>query len=85
MSDKNVINIEESEDIKKRAQKAKRQEEIIKLIMRQTNYSKEECETKLLEWKNNYLHVIKEYIHPDFYKTKHKIYNSRNQGVMTEI
>jgi len=85
MSDKNVINIEESEDIKKRAQKAKRQEEIIKLIMRQTNYSKEECETKLLEWKNNYLHVIKEYINPDFYKTKPKIYNSRNQGVMTEI
>ena len=31
MSEKNIINIEESEDIKQREQKNKRQEEIIKL------------------------------------------------------
>ena len=62
MSEKNIINIEESQDIKQREQKNKRQEEIIKLIMRQTNYTKEQCETKILEWNNNYLNVIKEYI-----------------------
>ena len=70
MSEKNIINIEESQDIKQREQKNKRQEEIIKLIMRQTNYTEEQCETKLLEWNNNYLNVIKEYINPDFYKKK---------------
>ena len=85
MSEKNIINIEESEDIKKREQKNKRQEEIIKLIMRQTNYTEEQCETKLLEWNNNYLNVIKEYINPDFYKKKPKTYTSRNQGIMTEL
>mgnify|MGYP001066831034 CR=1 FL=1 len=85
MADKNVINIEESEDIKKREQKNKRHIEIIKLIMRQTDYTEEQCETKLLEWNNNYLNVIKEYINPDFYKKKPKIYTSRNQGIMTEL
>ena len=85
MAEKNVINIEESEDIKKREQKNKRHEEIIKLIMRQTDYNEEQCESKLLEWNNNYLNVIKEYINPDFYKKKPKIYNSRNQGIMTEL
>ena len=53
MAEKNIINIEESEDIKKREQKNKRHEEIIKLIMRQTDYTEEQCETKLLEWNNN--------------------------------
>ena len=85
MSEKNVINIEDSADIKRREQKNKRHEEIIKLIMRQTDYTKEKCESKLLEWNNNYLNVIKEYINPDFYKKKPKIYNSRNQGIMTEL
>ena len=85
MSEKNVINIEESEDIKKRKQKNKRHEEIIKLIMRQTDYTEEQCESKLLEWNNNYLNVIKEYINPDFYKKKPKIYSSRKQGIMTEL
>ena len=87
MSDKNVINIEDSEDVQKRARQNKRKEEIIKLIMRQTDYTKEQCEEKLLEWNNNYLNVIKEYINPDFYKKqqKKKVYNSRNQGIMTEI
>tara|TARA_Y100000996_G_scaffold346769_1_gene284982 strand:+ start:7262 stop:7660 length:399 start_codon:yes stop_codon:yes gene_type:complete len=87
MSDKNVINIEDSEDVQKRARQNKRKEEIIKLIMRQTDYTKEQCEEKLLEWNNNYLNVIKEYINPDFYKKqqKNRVYNSRNQGIMTEI
>ena len=53
--------------------------------MRQTNYSNEECETKLLEWKNNYLHVIKEYINPDFYKTKPKICTFQEFAIWSTI
>ena len=85
MSDNNVINIEDKEDITKRTKKNIRQEEIIKLIMRQTNYTEEESKAKLLEWNNNYLNVIKEYINPDFHNKKTKVYKSRNQGIMTEI
>ena len=85
MAEKNVINIEENEDIKKRNIKKTRQEEIIKLVMRQTNYNEEQVEEKLLEWNNNYIKVIKEYINPEFDKKKSTIYKSRNQGVMTEI
>lgn len=85
MSEDNIINIENKQDIKQRTQENIRQEEIIKLIMRQTNYTEEESKAKLLEWNNNYLNVIKEYINPDFYNKKPKVYKSRNQGIMTEI
>ena len=85
MAEKNVINIEENEDIKKRNIKKTRQEEIIKLVMRQTDYNEEQVKEKLLEWNNNYIKVIKEYINPEFDKKTSTIYKSRNQGVMTEI
>ena len=85
MAEMNVINIEEKDDIKKRNIKKTRQEEIIKLVMRQTDYNEEQVKEKLLEWNNNYIKVIKEYINPEFDKKKSTIYKSRNQGVMTEI
>ena len=85
MAEKNIINIEENEDIKKRNIKKTRQEEIIKLVMRQTDYNEEEVKEKLLEWNNNYIKVIKEYINPKFDKKTSTVYKSRNQGVMTEI
>ena len=85
MAEKNIINIEENEDIKKRNIKKTRQEEIIKLVMRQTDYNEEQVKEKLLEWNNNYIKVIKEYINPEFDKKTSTIYKSRNQGVMTEI
>ena len=85
MAEKNIINIEENEDIQKRNIKKNRQEEIIKLVMRQTDYNEEQVKEKLLEWNNNYIKVIKEYINPEFDKKTSIIYKSRNQGVMTEI
>jgi len=85
MAEKNIINIEENEDIKKRNKKKTRQEEIINLVMRQTDYNETQVKEKLLEWNNNYIKVIKEYINPEFDKKTSTIYNSRNKGVMTEI
>ena len=49
-----------------------RENEIIKLVMNQTNYSEEETKDKLKEWNNNYINVIKEYLNPDFNKPKEK-------------
>ena len=60
-------------------------EKIIDLIIRQTNYSKEEAEQKLKEWKGNYLNVMKEYINPDFNIKKKENKKSLNQQIMTEI
>ena len=85
MSNENVINIEDSKDVEKREREKIRHREIINLVMRQTNYTEQQVEEKLVEWNNNYLNVIKEYINPDFYKKKPKIYKSKNQGMMTEI
>ena len=63
-----------------------RHEKIIDLIIRQTNYSKEEAEQKLKEWKGNYLNVMKEYINPDFNsKKREETKKSLNEQIMTEI
>ena len=64
-----------------------RREETIKLIMRQTNYSKEKTEEKLQFWKGNYINVIREYMNPDFQKSnkKEKKYQSTNQRIIGEI
>ena len=50
--------------------KIQRKKEIIKLIIRQTNYEKEKAEERLVFWKNNYLDVIKEYMNPEYVKEK---------------
>ena len=64
----------------------KRKEEIINLVMRQTNYDKEMTNKKLIEWKGNYLHVIKEYMDPNFQNKGKKIENkTQNQMIMGEI
>tara|TARA_Y100000590_G_scaffold261158_1_gene293220 strand:+ start:41 stop:280 length:240 start_codon:yes stop_codon:yes gene_type:complete len=62
-----------------------RYEETIKLICRQTNYSKQEAEEKYKEWDYDYINVIKEYINPDFNKIKQKKGKTMNQKIMTEI
>lgn len=85
MSEKTVIDIENQQDIQKREQQKFRQKELIKLVMRQTDYTEETVKQKLIEWNNNYIKVIKEYINPNFDKKSEKIYKSTNQGVMTEI
>ena len=85
MDKKNIINIEEKVDVTNRNKKKTRQEEIIKLVMRQTDYDEETTKQKLSEWNYNYIKVIKEYINPKFDEKSPVIYKSRNQGVMTEI
>ena len=49
----------------------RRKEEVISLICRQTDYTSEKAEERLLFWKNNYLHVIREWMNPNF-STKKK-------------
>ena len=57
-------------------------EERLKLIMRQTNYTKEEALNKLNN--NNVIGIIKEYLKKDFDDQKNKE-KSINQKVMDEI
>lgn len=49
-----------------------RESEVVKLVMRQTDYNEEEAKSKLKKWNNNYINVIKEYLNPDFQTTKKK-------------
>ena len=80
------------EELKKRREAVvqekheERKNAIIELVMRQTNYSKEIASEKLSQWGNNYLHVIKEYMDPDFQKEKivNKS-NTKNQMIYGEI
>ena len=63
-----------------------RREQIIKLICRQTDYTSEAADEKLIFWKGNYLHVIREWMNPNFTpEKKEKKYVSKNQGVLGEI
>ena len=41
--------------------KSTRKQEIVNLVMRQTDYTEEQVEEKLKQWDNNYINVIKEY------------------------
>ncbi len=60
--------------------------EIINLVMRQTNYTKEEVEIKLSELNNNYLAVIKGYILQDKKpEPSIKKEQSINQQIMKEL
>ena len=64
----------------------KRKQEIINLVMRQTDYDFEMANKKLTEWNGNYLYVIKEYMNPNFKKTVKKIEKkTQNQMIMGEI
>ena len=70
-SEMKIVDISGEELIKQRAeamekQMATRRQAMIELIMRQTDYSEEVARIKLEHWKNNYLHVIKEYMNPNF-------------------
>lgn len=63
-----------------------RREQIIQLICRQTDYSIEAADERLIFWKGNYLHVIREWMNPKFTpEKKEKKYVSKNQGILGEI
>ena len=70
-SEVKIMDMSGEELIKQRAeamekQIATRRQAMIELIMRQTDYTEEVARIKLEYWKNNYLHVIKEYMNPNF-------------------
>ena len=60
-------------------------EDIINLVVRQTNYSREEAIKKLEQWNNNHLNVIKEYLNPNFNKKKETKKISTNQKIIKGI
>ena len=64
-----------------------RNEEIINLVKRQTDYDRDTIIEKLEKWEGNYLFVIKEYINPNFNpkKKQEKKFVSKNQKVFGEI
>ena len=65
---------------------ADRRQAMIELIMRQTDYTEEVARIKLEYWKNNYLHVIKEYMDPNFQdKEKAPESSTKNQMIYGEI
>ena len=64
--------------------------QIIKLVCRQTDYTEEEAEQKLLQHKGNYMSVVKEYLNPSYIeetiKKKDEYENkSNNQKIYSEI
>ena len=91
-SELKVVDISGEELIKQRAeamekQMAARRQAMIELIVRQTDYTEEMARIKLEYWKNNYLHVIKEYMNPNF-QDKEKIptpSSTKNQMIYGEI
>ena len=91
-SEMKIVDISGEDLIKQRAeamekQIANRRQAMIELIMRQTDYTEEVARIKLEHWKNNYLHVIKEYMNPDF-KDKLKTpepSSTKNQMIYGEI
>jgi hypothetical protein len=64
---------------------ADRIQSAVKLIQNQTNYDAQTAEKKLKEWNYNTLHVIKEYLNPNFNKPKPKKEKSLNQRTMEHI
>lgn len=66
-------------------QMATRRQAMIELIMRQTDYTEEVARIKLEYWKNNYLHVIKEYMNPNFQDKLETPTSTKNQMIYGEI
>ena len=89
-SDPKTMDISGEELMKQRAeamemQIAIRRQAMIELIMRQTDYTEEVARIKLEDWKNNYLHVIKEYMNPNFQDKLETPTSTKNQMIYGEI
>ena len=58
----------------------------IALIKSQTNYTDDKAKEKLETWDGNYMHVIKEYLNPNFQEKKKSTSDkSVNEKMMFEI
>ena len=89
-SDPKTMDISGEELMKQRAeamekQMAARRQAMIELIVRQTDYTEEMARIKLEYWKNNYLHVIKEYMNPNFQDKLETPTSTKNQMIYGEI
>ena len=60
-------------------------ENIINLVIKQTNYSRDEAIEKLESWNGNYVNVVKEYLNPNFKEKKEKKKLTKNQQIMAGI
>ena len=58
---------------------------LIQMIINQTNYDEEKAKIKLQEWEGNYINVIKEYLNPNFQDKKPIVKKSVNQQMMSQI
>jgi hypothetical protein len=60
-------------------------ENIINLVIKQTNYTRDETIEKLKVWDGNYINVVKEYLNPNFQDKKVEKKLSKNQQIMKGI
>ena len=84
ISMENIKHQEREENLK--VYKNIRNNGILDIIQRQTDYDRETAEKKLEIWDGNYLNVIKEWMNPDFQKvTKKEKKQTKNQMIYGEI
>ena len=60
-------------------------EELINLVVRQTDYDEEKAKERLTHWNNDHISVIKEYLNPDFQQKKEEKKLTNNQKIMKEL
>lgn len=60
---------------------------MLAFVKSQTDYDEKTIEEKLKKWNNNYMHVIKEYLNPNFNPNKTKTVEKKtvNQRVLSEM
>ena len=84
ISTNDALNISTNAALKEQVREIKR-EELIKMIMRQTDYDREKILERLKFWNYNSLHVIKEYLNPNFLKKDEKKELTLDQRMRGEI
>ena len=61
-------------------------DDLVQIIINQTNYDEEKAKIKLQEWEGDHINVIKEYLNPDFRNKKNTgKKQSVNQQMMSQI
>ena len=84
MSEETIIDISTNAALKQQVKEIKR-EELIQMIMRQTDYDREKILERLKFWNYNSLYVIKEYLNPNFFKKKEEKKLTLDQRMRGEI
>ena len=84
MSEETIVDISTNAALKQQVKEIKR-EELIQMIMRQTDYDREKILERLKYWNYNCLYVIKEYLNPNFFKKKEEKKLTLDQRMRGEI